>query len=70
MDNGAVAQPPKARDLRSVIGVFAPLGWRAIGGPAAHVALMEREVVRKRRWLDRGEFGRLFAACNLMPGPG
>ncbi len=65
-----MAQPPKARDLRSVIGVFAPLGWRAIGGPAAHVALMEREVVRKRRWLDRGEFGRLFAACNLMPGPG
>ena len=65
-----MAQAPKARDLRSVIGVFAPLGWRAIGGPAAHVALMEREVVRKRHWLDRGEFGRLFAACNLMPGPG
>jgi chromate transporter len=31
---------------------------------------MEQEVVRKRHWLDRGEFGRLFAACNLMPGPG
>jgi chromate transporter len=69
-DNGAVAQAPKTRDLRSVISVFAPLGWRAIGGPAAHVALMEREVVRKRRWLDRDEFGRIFAACNLMPGPG
>ena len=65
-----VAQPPKVSDLPSVVGVFAPLGWRAIGGPAAHVALMEREVVRKRRWLDRGEFARLFAACNLMPGPG
>jgi chromate transporter len=69
-DNVAVAQAPKARDLRSVIGVFAPLGWRAIGGPAAHVALMEREVVHKRHWLDRDGFGRLFAACNLMPGPG
>jgi chromate transporter len=53
-----------------VVSVFAPLGWRAIGGPAAHVALMDREVVRKRHWLDRDEFGRLFAACNLMPGPG
>lgn len=31
---------------------------------------MEREVVRKRHWLERTEFGRLFAACNLMPGPG
>jgi chromate transporter len=65
-----VVEAPKARDLRSVIAVFAPLGWRAIGGPAAHVALMEGEVVEKRHWLDRGEFGRLFAACNLMPGPG
>lgn len=53
-----------------MIAVFGPLGWRAIGGPAAHVALMEREVVRKRHWLERAEFGRLFAACNLVPGPG
>jgi chromate transporter len=57
-------------DLRSVAAVFAPLGWRAIGGPAVHVALMEREVVSRRRWLDRAEFGRLFATCNLLPGPG
>ena len=60
----------KHSDLRSVIAVFGPLGWRAIGGPAAHGPCMEREVVRKRHWLDRAEFGRLFAACNLMPGPG
>jgi chromate transporter len=53
-----------------VAAVFAPLGWRAIGGPAVHVALMEREVVGRRRWLDRDEFSRLFAACNLLPGPG
>jgi chromate transporter len=69
-DNAWVAEAPKVHDLRSVIAVFGPLGWRAIGGPAAHVALMEREVVRRRRWLDRAEFGRIFAACNLMPGPG
>ncbi|HYL70949.1 MAG TPA: chromate efflux transporter [Candidatus Dormibacteraeota bacterium] len=50
--------------------MFAPLGWRAIGGPAVHVALMERELVRRRRWMDREEFGRLFALCNLLPGPG
>jgi chromate transporter len=69
-DNGVVADAGRARDLRSVAAVFGSLGWRAIGGPAAHVALMEREVVRKRHWLDGAEFGRLFAACNLMPGPG
>jgi chromate transporter len=59
-----------SENLRSLAAVFAPLGWRAIGGPAAHVALMEREVVRERRWLERSEFSRLFAACNLLPGPG
>jgi chromate transporter len=59
----------KTHDLRSVAAVFAPLGWRAIGGPAVHVALMEREIVRKRHWLERSEFARLFAACNLVPGP-
>jgi chromate transporter len=65
-----VAAVAKARDLRSVVAVFAPLGWRAIGGPAAHVALLEREVVRRRHWIDRDDFSRLFAACMLMPGPG
>lgn len=30
---------------------------------------MEREIVRKRHWLERSEFARLFAACNLVPGP-
>lgn len=66
----AMSQHSERLNLRSVAAVFAPLGWRAIGGPAVHVALMEREVVRRRHWLDRAEFGRLFAACNLLPGPG
>lgn len=65
-----MSEGPARRDLRSVAAVFAPLGWRAIGGPAVHVALMEREVVRSRHWLDLEEFSRLFAACNLLPGPG
>lgn len=49
--------------------VFGRLGWTAFGGPASHVALMEREVVRRRHWLDAPRFGELFAACNLVPGP-
>jgi chromate transporter len=65
-----MSQGRRMRDLRSVVSVFGPLGWRSIGGPAVHVALMEREVVRRRQWLDRAEFARLFAACNLLPGPG
>jgi chromate transporter len=52
-----------------VAWVFLKLGLVAFGGPAAHVALMRRELVQRRRWLDEAEFDRMFAACNLVPGP-
>jgi chromate transporter len=55
--------------LAEVAAVFGRLGWTAFGGPASHVALMEREVVRRRHWLDAPRFGELFAACTLVPGP-
>jgi chromate transporter len=52
-----------------LVFVFGSLGWRAFGGPAVHVALMNREIVRKRQWVNGDEFKRLFSACNLIPGP-
>ena len=55
--------------MREVAWVFLKLGLVAFGGPAAHVALMRRELVQRRRWLDEAEFQRMFAACNLVPGP-
>jgi chromate transporter len=64
----AVEETGRTR-LAEVAAVFGRLGWVAFGGPASHVALMEREVVRRRRWLGADEFGELFAACNLVPGP-
>ena len=55
--------------LGEVVRVFARLGVRAFGGPAVHVALMRRELVERGGWVGADEFGRLFAACNLIPGP-
>lgn len=49
--------------------MFLRLGATAFGGPAAHVALMEAEVVTRRKWVTREEFLDLFAATNLIPGP-
>ncbi len=49
--------------------VFLGLGCIAFGGPVAHVALMRRSVVERRRWVDQQEFADLFAACQLIPGP-
>lgn len=49
--------------------MFLKLGTTAFGGPAAHVAMMEDEVVRRRQWLTHAEFLDLLGATNLIPGP-
>ncbi len=55
--------------LTEVAGLFFKLGCIAFGGPAAHVAMMEEEVVTKRKWMDRQHFLDLMGATNLVPGP-
>jgi chromate transporter len=49
--------------------LFLRLGLTAFGGPAAHVALMEAEIVRRRKWISGERFLDLFGAANLLPGP-
>lgn len=61
---------PSSRPRLSEIGwVFLKLGTIGFGGPAAHIALMEDEVVRRRRWITRREFLDLLAATHMIPGP-
>jgi chromate transporter len=55
--------------LREIAQLFLKLGTIGFGGPAAHIALMEAEVVRKRQWLSHEEFLDLLGATNLIPGP-
>ncbi|MGD0464012.1 MAG: chromate efflux transporter [Tepidisphaeraceae bacterium] len=61
------APPPGS--LWEIACCFLSLGFTAFGGPAAHVAMMEQELVHKRRWLDRQHFLDLIAAINFIPGP-
>jgi chromate transporter len=55
--------------LRQLALLFLRLGTVAFGGPAAHIAMMEDEVVRRRRWLTHETFLDMIGACNLIPGP-
>ena len=48
---------------------FLRLGLLAFGGPAAHIAMMEEETVRRRHWLSKEKFLDLLGAANLIPGP-
>lgn len=65
--------PPSAvrrqASLPELVGYFLRLGLTAFGGPAAHVAMMEHEVVQRRGWLSHAEFVDLLGAANLIPGP-
>ncbi len=55
--------------LRELAVLFLRLGTVAFGGPAAHIAMMEDEVVRRRRWVSHEAFLDMIDACNLIPGP-
>jgi len=55
--------------MREVAWLFLKLGTIAFGGPAAHIAMMREEVVRRRRWLSDEQFVDLLGATNLIPGP-
>jgi chromate transporter len=55
--------------LRELAALFGMLGLIGFGGPAAHVALMRREVVDRRGWIGEQRFADLLGVTNLLPGP-
>ncbi len=56
-------------ELKEIAKLFFKLGSIAFGGPAAHIAMMEDEVVKKRKWMTQEHFLDLIGATNLIPGP-
>ncbi|MBI1753051.1 MAG: chromate efflux transporter [Acidobacteria bacterium] len=70
MSDSRAAEPlSEALPLKPLAGLFLRLGLTAFGGPAAHIAMMEEEVVRRRRWMEPAAFLDLLGLCNLLPGP-
>lgn len=56
-------------ELKDIARLFLKLGIIGFGGPAAHIAMMQKEVVEKRKWLTEQHFLDLIGATNLIPGP-
>ena len=61
--------PSRKSALLELAALFLKLGTIAFGGPAAHIAMMEREVVGRLGWLSHEQFLDLLGATNLIPGP-
>ncbi|WP_423128843.1 chromate efflux transporter [Gaoshiqia sp. Z1-71] len=59
----------RKRELKEIAKLFFKLGSISFGGFAAHISMMEDEVVKKRKWMTHGHFLDLVGATNLIPGP-
>lgn len=60
---------PLPADLRQLASVALKIGTIGFGGPAAHISLLQREVVEQRKWLTDQEYLDAIGAANLIPGP-
>lgn len=56
-------------ELKEIASLFLKLGIIGFGGPAAHIAMMQEEVVVRRKWISEQHFLDLIGATNLIPGP-
>jgi chromate transporter len=69
LDSKIMKKAENKGDLKDIARLFLKLGIIGFGGPAVHIAMMEEEVVRKRRWISHEHFLDLIGATNLIPGP-
>jgi chromate transporter len=65
----ALSPAERTQRLKELARLFLKLGTIAFGGPAAHIAMMDDEVVKRRGWLERQQLLDLIGATNLIPGP-
>lgn len=55
--------------MKEIFNYFLKIGFIGFGGPMAHIAMMDQELIEKRKWTTKEEFLNGLAICNLLPGP-
>ncbi len=65
----SVAQTPAPVSFRHALLFWLKLGFISFGGPAGQIAIMQRELVDRRRWISQGRFNHALNYCMLLPGP-
>lgn len=55
--------------MKEIIQYFLKIGFLGFGGPMAHIAMMEEELIERRKWADKEEYLEGLAICNMLPGP-
>jgi len=63
------AEPPPRPTFRQAAGLWLKVGLISFGGPAAQIAILQEEVVERRRWIDQPSFLTALNFCMLLPGP-
>ncbi|OYW47669.1 MAG: chromate transporter [Novosphingobium sp. 28-62-57] len=56
-------------NFRTMVRVFARIGFLSFGGPAGQIALMHSELVDERQWVDEEQYLHALNFCHLLPGP-
>ena len=67
--SGVTNAAPARSSAGDIFRAFLRLGLTSFGGPVAHLAYFREEFVRRRGWLDEGQFAQLLGLCQFLPGP-
>jgi chromate transporter len=65
MTESQPSQPSFATALR----YWLQLGLLSFGGPAGQIAMMQHDLVDRRRWIAQGDFLQALNFCMVLPGP-
>jgi chromate transporter len=48
---------------------WSKLGWISFGGPTGQIAIMHRELVEGKKWIEEKRFLHALNYCMMLPGP-